>query len=534
MTNAKAAQMAASTLKGNNTGATANASDLTAAQVKTLLAIASTDVSGLAAIATSGSASNLIAGTVPAAQMPAHTGDVTSTAGSVATAIAANAVTNAKAAQMAASTIKGNNTGATANASDLTVAQVKTLLAIASTDVSGLAAIATSGSASNLIAGTIPAAQMPAHTGDVTSTAGSVATAIAANAVTNAKAAQMASHTFKGNNTGATANALDLTATQLTAELDVFASALKGLVPASGGGTVNFLRADGTFSPPPGAGGGEANTASNAGAGGVGVFKAKSGLDLQFKNINAGSAALTITDDTANSEIDINIAVNGVPNTLLAQMAASTIKGNNTGATANASDLTAAQVKTLLAIASTDVSGLAAIATSGSASNLIAGTIPTAQMPAFTGDVTSTAGSVAMAIAANAVTNAKAAQMAASTIKGNNTGATANASDLTGAQVQALLVAQPSVQTFTASGTWTKPAGCKRVRVRAVGGGGGATAAASQAACGAGGASGAYGEDVYDVTSTATVAVTVGASGAGGAAANGTGGAGGNRVSARW
>ena len=52
--------MPANTLKGNNTGATANAADLTAAQVKTLLAIAAADVSGLAAIATSGSAANLV------------------------------------------------------------------------------------------------------------------------------------------------------------------------------------------------------------------------------------------------------------------------------------------------------------------------------------------------------------------------------------------------------------------------------------------------------------------------------------------
>jgi hypothetical protein len=59
----------------------------------------------------------------------ALSGDVSATGpGSVSSTINSNVVTNAKAAQMAANTIKGNNTGSTANASDLTVAQVLTLL----------------------------------------------------------------------------------------------------------------------------------------------------------------------------------------------------------------------------------------------------------------------------------------------------------------------------------------------------------------------------------------------------------------------
>lgn len=56
-------------------------------------------------------------------------GDVL-TSGSNATAIGLNVVTNAKLAQMAANTFKGNNTGALANAADLTVPQAQTLLAV--------------------------------------------------------------------------------------------------------------------------------------------------------------------------------------------------------------------------------------------------------------------------------------------------------------------------------------------------------------------------------------------------------------------
>ena len=55
------------------------------------------------------------------------------------------------------------------------------------------------------------------------------------------------------------------------------------------------------------AGSGESNTASNIGTAGVGVFDGKVGEDLQFKKLNAGSAKITITDDTSNNEIDIDL-----------------------------------------------------------------------------------------------------------------------------------------------------------------------------------------------------------------------------------
>lgn len=93
-------------------------------------------------------------------------------------------------------------------------------------------------------------------TGDVTGTGtGSFAATIAANAVTNAKLAQIATQIIKGRTTAATGNVEDLTVTQVTAMLNVFTSALQGLVPASGGGTTTFLRADGIFAAPPGGGG---------------------------------------------------------------------------------------------------------------------------------------------------------------------------------------------------------------------------------------------------------------------------------------
>jgi hypothetical protein len=83
--------------------------------------------------------------------------------------------------------------------------------------------------------------------GSITGSSGSVS---GTNVITNANLVQIPAHSYLGNNTGSTANAADITSTQLTADLNLFTSSLQGLVPSSGGGTTNFLRADGTFAAP--------------------------------------------------------------------------------------------------------------------------------------------------------------------------------------------------------------------------------------------------------------------------------------------
>jgi len=64
------------------------------------------------------------------------------------------------------------------------------------------------------------------------------------------------------------------------------------------------------------------------------------------------------------------------------------------------------------------------------------------------------------------------------------------------------------ITTFSATGTWTKPARCGKVIVKVVAGGGGAASY-----CESGGGGG-YSEKVIDVTAVSTVAVTVGGGGA--------------------
>ena len=62
----------------------------------------------------------------------------------------------------------------------------------------------------------------------------------------------------------------------------------------------------------PTGGGGEANTASNVNVGGVGVFKQKAGVDLEFRGVNAGSNKISVALDAGNNEIDVDINENNL------------------------------------------------------------------------------------------------------------------------------------------------------------------------------------------------------------------------------
>lgn len=113
----------------------------------------------------------------------------------------------------------------------------------------------TSGSAAAPTFRVIASTDLPAFgSGDVSFAVAGGAGTIAANAVTNAKAAQMATQTIKGRTTASTGNAEDLTATQATAILNAAVGATgsvagtKGLVPAPAiGDQVKFLRGDMTY-----------------------------------------------------------------------------------------------------------------------------------------------------------------------------------------------------------------------------------------------------------------------------------------------
>ena len=139
--------------------------------------------------------------------------------------------------------------------------------------------------------------------GDVTIDKDGAAT-IANDGVSNAKMADMAAYTLKGRNAGTTGDPSDIDISGLTEKVTPVNADLV-LIQDSAASNAFKKAQVGNL---PGGGGGETNTVSNIGTAGVGVFKQKVGVDFELKKINAGSNKITITDDTGNDEIDIDVA----------------------------------------------------------------------------------------------------------------------------------------------------------------------------------------------------------------------------------
>lgn len=174
--------------------------------------------------------------------------------------------------------------------------------ASAAIDFSKLAALT---SASILIGSAGNVATATAVTGDITITNAGV-TAIGANKVTNAMLAQVATATFKGRTTAATGNVEDLTVTQATALLNAMvgdsgSGGTKGLVPAPASGDAaagKFLKADGTWTAPPGGSATSTPTASTASAWDANVnFSADNFIEGYATTVSSGGT-LTLTVDS--------------------------------------------------------------------------------------------------------------------------------------------------------------------------------------------------------------------------------------------
>jgi LysM repeat protein len=158
-------------------------------------------------------ASNLSTGTIAAARMPALTGDVTMAAGTTTTAIAAGVVgtteLSATGTPSASTFLRGDNTWAAPSLSE-SDPQVGTLTAsnfcMANAGGTAIDCSTAAISAATQLTGTLAAARFPALTGNVTTTAGSLATTFANGVVTNAMLAGSIDLTAKVTGTLPVAN----------------------------------------------------------------------------------------------------------------------------------------------------------------------------------------------------------------------------------------------------------------------------------------------------------------------------------------
>ena len=359
----------------------------------------------------------------PLLQRAALTGDVTASAGSNATTIANNVVSNAKLADVATSTIKGRITAATGDPEDLTAAQVRTIINVAD-------------GANNYV--------HPNHSGDVTSVADGAQT-IAANAVTTTKIIDDAVTYAKMQNVSATDKVLGRsTAGAGNVEEIACTAAGRALIDDADAAAQRTTLGLGTVA---------TESTVPISKGGTGQTAQQAAIDA-LTNVSAATNEHVLTKDTATGNAIFKVGGAGSSPPFIDSTAI--IKGS-----ADATKLVAIEADT----------------------NVPTATTVTLVVPAMAPAVSATLGLVT------------------------------------------------DIQIFTVGGgtTWTKPPGAKTVQIVMIGGGGGGgsgkrnTSGAIRAGGQGGGGGGVY-VHTFDASQFgATETVTVGAGGAGGAAQTGTG-----------
>jgi len=301
-------------------------------------------------------ASNLTSGTLPAAQMPAHTGDVTSTVGAVALVLAASGVTaGAYGSGSAIPTItvdaKGRVTSVTTNAASST--SVALSGDVAGTGATGATIAVTLATVNSNVASVGSASSVPV----ITANAKGLVTSITSATITPAAIGAVAT-TALGANSG-------------VATLDASGKLAAAQIPAVLTGAIVY---QGVWN---------ASTNTPTIANGVGTKG-------QYYKVSIAGA--TTIDSNANWTAGDLIIYNGA--------AWDKVEGGTPDVISVAGRIGA------VVLTSADISGLAASATTDvtNAANISSGTLPIARMPAYTGDVTSTVGAVALTLATSGVT----------------------------------------------------------------------------------------------------------------------------------
>lgn len=414
--------------------------------------------------------------------------------------------TNAKLADMAQATFKMRAAAAGTGAPiDGTATQAKTALAITTSDVSGLATIASTGSASDLAAGTVAAARGGAGTVSGLLKANGAGLVSGATSGSDYAPATSGTDIARGNGaggfnyyTGTSCTNQFLTALSTAAAGTCTTPTLAGPQFANQGTTATVLHGNASGNP-------------TFGAVALGTEVSGTLLAAQFPALtgdgstSAGSLAFTLL----NIPNDVPMAGDVLATAIAAPSTPASGKGrvyvDSTSKNLAVKDDAGVVKHGVQTKASVSSNFLTAIADNGvvtaaqPAFSDVSGSAACAQLPALTGGVTTGAGSCATTVitnanltggvtsvgnattvvtnanltgpvtsvgnattvTANAITNAMAAQMAAHTYKGNNTGSTANAIDLTQAQLTAdLNLATTSLQGMMSVNDKIKSTGC--------------------------------------------------------------------------
>ena len=324
------------------------------------------------------------------------TSDVTGTGtGSFATTIASGAVTLGKMANLAANSIIGNNTGSSTTPIALTASQVKTLLGISTSDVSGLGTIATQSASNVFITGGQVSGVTIGGTATGLSISGSTNTLsnIGNSSLTNSSVTINTSGILSGGGSLSLGGTLNLSTTEADTLLSVtgrgattsngitlssaspllFSSSVPVLTLGAGDAAGVLTIKDSNATPNTLLTLTDAGTTGNLSVTGTLLGSNFSGSS---SGTNTGDQTISLTSDVTGSgtgSFAVTIANGAVTLGKMANLAANSIIGNNTGSSATPIALTAAQVKTLLSISTTDISGLGTIATQSAGNVFITG-----------------------------------------------------------------------------------------------------------------------------------------------------------------
>jgi hypothetical protein len=153
-------------------------------------------------------------------------------------------------------------------------------------------------------------------------------------------------------------------------------------------------------------------------------------LSVDTTGYLTGNETITLYGDvsgTGTTGITVEIAANVVEDGNLRQSAGLSVVGRSADTTGNVADITAASDSQVLRRSGTSI-GFGAVDLT--ATNAVTGALRAGCFPALTGDVTTTAGSLATAIAANAVSNTKLRDSSALSVIGRSANSTGDPADI--------------------------------------------------------------------------------------------------------